>query len=333
MSTKPLLFVGLFLLPYLLPAQNCPHLIFCADWDDNDQLELAFAHHNHLQYPIQQITLDLEGLPATTYPGTQITIEDPSVYSIRNILDLPSDPPCLLSGNVSIDFENGSSLSCDFTDGRWDDFYEYDCPQSITYDCNLGILRTTFAPNFHNAGRNNIHVYFDLNGPNGNYSIDPLQAEPLPNVFQYPLQVPCADVPPGPDLTITYHNGLQCVYDDGQLCDTCEPGGDESANDPSCVDWLRSCRREVVKLINEEVTLTGCTQWRGDCGYDGPIYRMGKVAIGANISHVPNPYQLAVQDGILTQRTKIAPCSDWCDYVFEADYPLLPLRVQYLRRR
>ncbi len=324
--------LGCLLVPFIILsinqgvwAQRCPIRIFCADWDqDNDDMELVVVHPDFNLYPISQVTIQIDGFPIRTYDRTRLIGSGGDTYAIYDIWDMPCNPHNLMSGTLSYEFENGAALTCEFTNGRWDEYDNYDCPSSVY--CHGNMLRTQFESNYHNAGLNNIHLYFDLNGPNGNYGWNPLQPEPLPDVFEYSLGFACAPIAGGPDLTITYDTGLKCVYEDGQLCESCEPGGDESSSDPSCVDWLRSCRRDVVKLINEQTQLSGCDQWIGDCGAQGKIYRMGKVGIGSDISSVPAGYHLAVQDGILTQRSKISPCSDgWCDYVFEPDYELVDL--------
>ncbi|GAB3750540.1 hypothetical protein GCM10028817_11980 [Spirosoma pomorum] len=51
------------------------------------------------------------------------------------------------------------------------------------------------------------------------------------------------------------------------------------------------------------------------------------VVIGEEIDKTPAGYRLYVQDGILTEKVKVAVknTSDWSDYVFAKDYPLAPL--------
>ena len=63
---------------------------------------------------------------------------------------------------------------------------------------------------------------------------------------------------------------------------------------------------------------------------DWKVFRIdtkdGRVAIG-DVSTAPNGYKLYVEDGILTERVKIAlaTSSDWADYVFDEDYALKSL--------
>lgn len=54
----------------------------------------------------------------------------------------------------------------------------------------------------------------------------------------------------------------------------------------------------------------------------------GKVVIGDGSISYPGDYKLYVQQGILTERLKIAMSNDpinWADYVFDNDYKLMPL--------
>lgn len=53
----------------------------------------------------------------------------------------------------------------------------------------------------------------------------------------------------------------------------------------------------------------------------------GKVVIGTSVG-TPGSYRLYVQDGILTEKLKVANHTDaanWSDFVFDADYELMPL--------
>ena len=56
----------------------------------------------------------------------------------------------------------------------------------------------------------------------------------------------------------------------------------------------------------------------------------GKVRIASEVSDLATPsgYRLFVQDGILTEKVKVAikSTTNWADYVFENDYNLMPLK-------
>lgn len=62
----------------------------------------------------------------------------------------------------------------------------------------------------------------------------------------------------------------------------------------------------------------------------------GSVIIGQGISKTPAGYKLFVEEGILTEKVKVAVKSttDWSDKVFEAGYPLKSLRevAQYIKQ-
>ena len=53
----------------------------------------------------------------------------------------------------------------------------------------------------------------------------------------------------------------------------------------------------------------------------------GKISIGTLISGTPGTYKLYVQEGILTEKVKVAidGTANWADYVFASDYKLKPV--------
>jgi trimeric autotransporter adhesin len=57
------------------------------------------------------------------------------------------------------------------------------------------------------------------------------------------------------------------------------------------------------------------------------LMQNGKVTIGS-ASDAPSGYRLFVEQGILTEKVKVAikTSADWADHVFKNDYPLMPLR-------
>jgi hypothetical protein len=89
-----------------------------------------------------------------------------------------------------------------------------------------------------------------------------------------------------------------------------------------------ACKIAIVQMLKEQAfdTPLDCVQWQGDpCSNTTGIHRLGRVGIGT--SAVPSGYSLAVKGGILTDKVRIELCTsgNWCDYVFDDDYPLLPL--------
>ncbi len=57
------------------------------------------------------------------------------------------------------------------------------------------------------------------------------------------------------------------------------------------------------------------------------IFDTGKVRIGS-VDHSPAGYKLYVEDGILTEKLRVAVDGqmDWADYVFDNDFELMPLQ-------
>ena len=53
----------------------------------------------------------------------------------------------------------------------------------------------------------------------------------------------------------------------------------------------------------------------------------GQIVVGTGITSMPSGYRLFVEDGILTEKLKVAVknTSDWSDYVFADEYKLMPL--------
>lgn len=89
-----------------------------------------------------------------------------------------------------------------------------------------------------------------------------------------------------------------------------------------------ACKSAIVQMLKEQAfdTPLDCIQWQGaPCSNTAGIHRLGRVGIGTSV--VPSGYSLAVKGGILTDRVRIELCTsgNWCDYVFDDDYPLLPL--------
>lgn len=313
----------LFFFPFLLMGQDCPVQIVCGSWDTNNSVPDLLLIYNNNDRVINKITLDLDELPKkTVYPTNGNGSGDITFHDIGG--SCPSDH--FLNGTITIEYEDGDVESCTYINSLWEDIGEYDCPISVT--CSDVSVITQFEEGFYNAGTVSPYFYFSINEPNGIWNWDVIHSDPSNNIYEYYISTPglnCDPANPGMDLTITYINGLQCVYEDGLLCETCDPGGDPSTTDPSCLDWLRTCNRDFVSFINEEIELEGCDQWIGKCGYSDRLYRNGPVGIGSGVSSIPEGYLLAVQRGIQTQQTKIAPCNGWCDYVFEKDYKLMPL--------
>lgn len=97
---------------------------------------------------------------------------------------------------------------------------------------------------------------------------------------------------------------------------------------------LRSVEANVNAGFVEfnSVATTGTTKSAVSFGHNNielmRINQDGKVRIGSNDRTTPNGYRLFVEEGILTEKVKVAVAGqvDWADYVFAADYKLMPLK-------
>lgn len=108
----------------------------------------------------------------------------------------------------------------------------------------------------------------------------------------------------------------------GFTISTGQPADCAAFNDPDC-------RAAIITMLEEEAfdTPLDCIQWEGDpCSSTDNMYRLGKVGIGTSV--IPSGYSLAVKGGITADKIRIELCesANWCDYVFDDEYPLLPLQ-------
>ncbi len=92
-----------------------------------------------------------------------------------------------------------------------------------------------------------------------------------------------------------------------------------------CSVWLtEECRKFLLEFAQQVLDNGNCQQWEGRCDWFGKIHRKGPVSIGTN--QAVEGFNLVVADGIIARELKI--CKDpgwWCDYVFDDNYPLMPL--------
>ena len=162
------------------------------------------------------------------------------------------------------------------------------------------------------------HFHFGTDHPNnGSYQANGYH--PDHNGMLYFSNVPCS--PSGRlDFIFTFQNEA-FVFLDGKYCETCpDPADFSSADCPTMAD----CSLDLLSFIDQNQFEILCKQWMVDCNTTSPIYRVGKVGIGT-----ANPLaELTVKEGIITDRALVEACDklEWCDYVFDPDYPLMPLK-------
>ena len=78
---------------------------------------------------------------------------------------------------------------------------------------------------------------------------------------------------------------------------------------------------------NNDITAGNNVNVGNDLRVANDAFLSGRVGIGIPDSNMPAGYKLYVSDGILAERVKVALKSsgDWADYVFDEEYPLMPL--------
>ncbi len=104
-----------------------------------------------------------------------------------------------------------------------------------------------------------------------------------------------------------------------------------------CIDDIRIYNRaliapEIAELVTEQADGSAShsgldPRWLGNLSPNDVLNRYGIVKIGSDTLSALGDYKLFVQDGILTEKVMIANfgSSKWPDYVFQKDYPLMPL--------
>ncbi|MBP6810491.1 MAG: hypothetical protein KA138_03185 [Saprospiraceae bacterium] len=201
------------------------------------------------------------------------------------------------------------------------------CPISVT--CTNHAIFLNFDPNEVIIGQGSAtDIYLFLPGlyNNGKYFptsyLDPGNALVIKGgVFKY---VECEKIMSG-QLTIII-NGMTCVFQNGVLVssNTCSPWANYYGDDAECGDYFEECTPELIQTLNSLKFELPCRQWidYNFCNTTGQIKRPGRVAIGTS-NFAPN-IALSVKNGIITDKVKVTD-TGWADYVFEKDYPLMPL--------
>ncbi len=79
-------------------------------------------------------------------------------------------------------------------------------------------------------------------------------------------------------------------------------------------------------FVNSSQIGVGTTSPQAELDVVGDVFASGKTVLGS-VSSTPAGYKLYVEEGILTEKVKVAlqGTSGWADHVFEKEYDLLPL--------
>ena len=131
---------------------------------------------------------------------------------------------------------------------------------------------------------------------------------------------------------IVMYNGITCKFEGGQSVSgaNCSLWSDYYGSDLYCAPLFESCLPELSALLSAEKENIQCQQWIDPepCNPESAIYRFGKVAIGVDDKY-PSEAILSVKNGIITNRVKVTTYGtqegNWPDYVFDENYPLLPI--------
>ena len=120
--------------------------------------------------------------------------------------------------------------------------------------------------------------------------------------------------------TITVTDGYGCkMVKNVTATDACPP---------DCPKYIDNCRAEWEQFILKNYASAKCKQWETVCDTKSDMRRDGKVAIGLNLTSVPDGFNLAVKGGVITNDVKVKLCGSgerWCDYVFDKTYKLMLL--------
>ena len=101
-------------------------------------------------------------------------------------------------------------------------------------------------------------------------------------------------------------------------------GNNAYSQELSCEEWADECSAELENYAGNLLADSNCQQWKERCDLTSEISRSGAVSIGTD--QFVEGFNLVVKNGIIARLLKVCEGSDnWCDYVFEEDYDLMPL--------
>jgi len=118
-----------------------------------------------------------------------------------------------------------------------------------------------------------------------------------------------------PTGTVTFQDwNLTCHYTNGEL---------DGEFQTDCLNLINDCKAPLIEFAQDFISSSpNCKLWEGPCATESGIWRTGDVNIGSVVSN--SNFKLGVRGGIVTEMLQICK-PEWCDYVFEDSFNLMPL--------
>ena len=285
--------------------------ILCPVKGENCEGQLKIFFHDDLPIPLMALEFNF-GINDTRNGIYEAT----SFGENWALFDVNPDGTSMLSVLVSQQFQC-NDIPIDENCGGKDCFK---CPSEVVND-EQGKMKLVFdeAPILNAADQMKLYIS-DGNPLNGIYSGT---FSTSPNIVEYsvPEELCC-----GPISGVIEVQEKNCVID-YNTTEVCTP---VSLVTPwcGCSQTLQTCSEDILTHLKSTfATTSSCPQWLGSCLSNKFIYHPGLVAVG-DVPCVKSGYRLAVNGGIITEHIEVRLCENggWCDYVFEDDYNLLPLR-------
>ncbi len=191
------------------------------------------------------------------------------------------------------------------------------CPEQFFW---YGFLNLDLGyPSASDPGTQVFSFYFGKDHPlNGTYS----STNTYSSVHNaYIISFPLLEEPTSLNF-IVYTQFGQCIYLEGKLCENCP--NPLTFGTGSCIPFFSECGFDLLILLQNNSDEINCRQWKGNCDKNTDIYRLGNVGVGTESWPENADAKLIVKNGIITNKVKLEMCNqgNWCDYVFDQDYPL-----------
>lgn len=197
---------------------------------------------------------------------------------------------------------------------------DFECPVQIGYlsasPCN-SLPPAGFFMRFEQPylGSTQVQIDFGTSDPN----CQSLFLSHGPPICEYKWLMdthapPCTIEHPTGTVTFSENNKV-CHYIDGLLDHGISTG---------CDELITNCAQPLVEFARDFIPVDGdCKFWEGPCASGSEIWRGGQVVLGTDRSP-QGEYLLAVKGGITTEMLQICK-PEWCDYVFDDTFHLMPL--------